>query len=59
MGWILSILHIVIGCISAEYGIRFFRQEKNAGAFRVTMLVLGLSAGIWQMGYAVSLKMSG
>ncbi|MCR5650645.1 MAG: response regulator [Lachnospiraceae bacterium] len=53
MGWFLSVFLIVIGCISAEYGIRFFRQEKNAGSFRLTMLILGLSVGIWQIGYGL------
>ncbi|MBQ7464790.1 MAG: hypothetical protein IJS86_08015, partial [Lachnospiraceae bacterium] len=53
MGWFLSIVLIIIGCISAVYGIRFCRVEKNAGSFRITMLLLGLSAGLWQVGYGL------
>ncbi|MCR5272053.1 MAG: response regulator [Lachnospiraceae bacterium] len=53
MGIYLSLLLIVVGCVSSVYGVQFFKQEKNAGYFRSTMLILGLSAGIWQVGYGL------
>ncbi len=53
MGWIISVSLVVIGVISTEFGIRFFRVEKNAGSIRLTMLILGLSAGVWQIGYGL------
>ncbi len=53
MGIYLSIVLIILGSISMVYGIHFFRQEKNAGYLRSTMLLLGFSAGCWQIGYGM------
>ncbi len=52
-GVYFSTLLIVLGTISYVYGIQFFRREKNAGYFRSTMLLLGVSAGTWQIGYGL------
>ncbi len=51
MGVALSVCLIVVGSIAIIYGVFFFKREKNAGYFRIAMLVLGLSAGIWPIGY--------
>ncbi|MCR4673701.1 MAG: response regulator [Lachnospiraceae bacterium] len=53
MGIYLSIILIIVGSVSTVYGIHFFRQEKNSGYLRSTMLILGLSAGAWQIGYGM------
>ncbi len=53
MGTALSVLLIVSGSVSIIYGIHYFRREKSAGYFRNTMLILGLSAGIWPIGYGL------
>ena len=51
MGVFLSTLLIIVGTVSIVYGVHFFWKEKNSGYLRRTMLLLGLSAGIWQIGY--------
>ncbi len=52
--WIyLSAALLIMGAFSIVYGIRFFREERNAGGIRLTMLWLGLSSGIWQIGYGL------
>ncbi|MBQ6442141.1 MAG: response regulator [Lachnospiraceae bacterium] len=53
MGVALSVSLIVVGSHSIIYGILFFRREKDAGYFRLTLLILGLSAGIWPIGYGM------
>ncbi len=53
MGAALSVSLIVVGSHSIIYGILFFQREKDAGYFRNTMLILGLSAGIWPIGYGM------
>ncbi|MBO4214412.1 MAG: response regulator [Lachnospiraceae bacterium] len=50
---LLTTLLIMWGTISIVYGLHFFVREKKAGYFRSTMLLLGISAGIWQLGYGV------
>ena len=50
---IITTLLIVWGTVSAVYGVHFFYREKNAGYFRSTMLLLGMSAAMWQIGYGV------
>ncbi len=53
MGMYFSALLIIAGTISFVYGIRFYSEEKNTGYFRTTMLILGISAGVWQIGYGL------
>ncbi|MCR4797639.1 MAG: response regulator [Lachnospiraceae bacterium] len=53
MGIILSILLIIVGTISVVYGIHFFTHEVNSGYFRTTILILGLSSGLWQLSYGI------
>ncbi len=53
MGIYFSAFLIIAGTISFLYGIRFYTEEKNTGYFRITMLILGISAGIWQIGYGL------
>ncbi len=53
MGNYLSAALLIVGSISIIYGVRFFEREKNAGYLRSTMLVLGVSAGVWQIGYGL------
>jgi signal transduction histidine kinase/ActR/RegA family two-component response regulator len=49
---ILTTLLIVWGTISIIYGMHYFVHEKK-GYYRSTMLLLGLSAGMWQLGYGI------
>ncbi len=53
MGVALSVCLIVVGSIAIIYGVFFFKREKSAGYFRITMLILGVSAGIWPIGYGM------
>ncbi len=53
MGIYLSALLLIAGTISAMCGVTFFRMERNTGYYRSSMLLLGLSAGIWQAGYGL------
>ncbi len=53
MGVALSVCLIVVGSIAIIYGAFFFKREKGAGYFRITMLILGVSAGIWPIGYGM------
>ena len=50
---IITTLLIMWGTISGVYGVHFFKRAKNAGYFRSTVLLLGLSAALWQIGYGV------
>lgn len=53
MGFWLSVILIIVGTTSATYGLIYFREEKTVGYFRPSMLMLGLSAGIWELGYGL------
>ncbi len=53
MGIYLSAILLIVGSISIIYGVHFFQREKDSGFLRSTMLVLGVSAGIWQIGYGL------
>ena len=50
--WLSAIL-IIVGTTSVTYGLVYFREEKTFGYFRSSMLMLGLSAGIWELGYGL------
>ena len=49
----LSAILLIVGSISIIYGVHFYQREKDSGFLRNTMLVLGVSAGIWQIGYGL------
>jgi signal transduction histidine kinase/CheY-like chemotaxis protein len=52
--WIyLSAILLIVGSISIIYGVHFFQREKDSGSLRSTMLILGVSAGVWQIGYGL------
>ena len=53
MGIYLSALLLIMGGISFVYGGHFYRAERHAGDLRVTMLLLGFLAGLWQIGYGL------
>ena len=53
MGVFLSAFLLIVGGISILYGVHFYRAERHAGYFRFTLLLLGILAGIWQMGFGM------
>ena len=53
MGILLSVALIIMGTVSTVYGVQFFRRERSAGYFRAAILIMGLSVGIWELGYGL------
>ena len=53
MGIFINCLAVVFSTIIAICGISYFMREKNAGALRYYMLVMGFFGALWSGGYGI------
>ena len=53
MGIFINCLAVVFSTIIASCGISYFMREKNAGALRYYMLVMGFFGALWSGGYGI------
>ena len=53
MGIFINCLAVVFSTIIAICGISYFKREKNAGALRYYMLVMGFFGALWSGGYGI------
>ena len=53
MGIFINCLAVVFSTITAICGISYFKREKNAGALRYYMLVMGFFGALWSGGYGI------
>ena len=53
MGIFINCLAVVFSTIIAIFGISYFMREKNAGALRYYMLVMGFFGALWSGGYGI------
>ena len=53
MGIFINCLAVVFSTIIASCGISYFMREKNAGARRYYMLVMGFFGALWSGGYGI------
>ena len=53
MGIFINCLAVVFSTIIAICGISYFMREKNAGALRYYMLVMGFFGALWSDGYGI------
>ena len=53
MGIFINCLAVVFSTIIAIFGISYFMREKNAGALRYHMLVMGFFGALWSGGYGI------
>ena len=53
MGIFINCLAVVFSTIIAICGISYFKREKNAGALRYYMLVMGFFGALWSDGYGI------
>ena len=53
MGIFINCLAVVFSTIMAICGISYFMREKNAGALRYYMLVMGFFGALWSGGYGI------
>lgn len=53
MGILINCLAVVFSTIIAICGISYFMREKNAGALRYYMLVMGFFGALWSGGYGI------
>ena len=53
MGLFINCLAVVFSTIIAICGISYFMREKNAGALRYYMLVMGFFGALWSGGYGI------
>lgn len=53
MGIFINCLAVVFSTIIAICGISYFLREKNAGALRYYMLVMGFFGALWSGGYGI------
>ena len=53
MGILINCLAVVFSTIIASCGISYFMREKNAGALRYYMLVMGFFGALWSGGYGI------
>ena len=53
MGIFINCLAVVFSTIIALCGISYFMREKNAGALRYYMLVMGFFGALWSGGYGI------
>ena len=53
MGIFVNCLAVVFSTIIAICGISYFMREKNAGALRYYMLVMGFFGALWSGGYGI------
>ena len=52
-GIFINCLAVVFSTIIASCGISYFMREKNAGALRYYMLVMGFFGALWSGGYGI------
>ena len=53
MGIFINCFAVVFSTITAICGISYFKREKNAGALRYYMLVMGFFGALWSGGYGI------
>lgn len=53
MGELINSSLVMVGTIAAVCGISFFRREKEMGRLRVCILLLGVFAALWCLGYGM------
>lgn len=53
MGIFINCLAVVFSTITAICGISYFKREKNAGALRYYILVMGFFGALWSGGYGI------
>ena len=53
MGIFINCFAVVFSKITAICGISYFKREKNAGALRYYMLVMGFFGALWSGGYGI------